>query len=198
MLEVISWTVPADPGSPIVKYVNRHGPRAALHHVTFLVDSVDAMRDRCRELGYEFMQGRDGKHWKEIYLRAPFFEPPKMLIQVLEADKAKLKEIAGDTVRTHAPAAGVAPSAGSTRIVGVRMACSDLAAAVTLFETLLGGTARGRVLSWPRSPMTIELLDGGSSEDSHVLVAPPDGQAPQRQREAPTEAVTLIRSAAGG
>ena len=23
------------------------------------------------ELGYEFMQGRDNKHWKEIYLRAP-------------------------------------------------------------------------------------------------------------------------------
>lgn len=192
MLEILSWTVPIDPASPIVRYVERYGPRAALHHLTFLVDSIDAARDQCRDLGYQFMQGRENKHWKEIYLRAPFFEPPKMLIQVLEADKEALKKAEGDAVRSDALDRTVAPAAAATRIVGVRMACSDVEAAVALFGSLLGATVRDSVLSWPRSSMTIELVESGAAADSHVVIEPPAGQAPQHHRDAPPAAARLV------
>ncbi len=192
MLEILSWTVPIDPASSIVRYLERYGPRAALHHLTFLVDSIEEARDRCRELGYEFMQGRENEHWKEIYLRAPFFEPNKMLIQVLEADKDALRKSEADAFRLHALDRSIAPAGVATRIVGVRMACSDVEAAVALFGSLLGATERDSVLSWPQSSMTIELVEGGTSEDSHVVIEPPDRRAPHRNREAPPAAARLF------
>jgi catechol 2,3-dioxygenase-like lactoylglutathione lyase family enzyme len=190
MLELISWTVPRNPDSPIVKYVERHGPRAALHHLTFLVDSLDGARERCRELGYEFMQGRDDAYWKEIYLRAPFLEPPKMLIQVLEADKEMARAAAGDAVRVDS---NVSTAAAATRIAGVRVACSDAEAATALFCGLLGAHAEPDVLTWPGSTMRIELVPGASAGDSHIVIVPPAGVSPLDGEGVPAEADSLVR-----
>ena len=196
MLELISWTLPRNPASPIVKYVERHGPRAALHHLTFLVDSIDRARERCRELGHEFMQGRDNEHWKEIYLRAPFLAPRKMLIQVLEADKDLAREemeAAGDVLRPDFIDPNVSTAVAATRIIGVRVACSDAEAATALFCRLLGAHADKNVLTWPDSTMRLELVPGASAVDSHIVIVPPPGVAPLDGEAVPAEARSLVR-----
>jgi len=197
MLEIISWTQPRDPASPIVKYVERHGPRAALHHLTFLVDSIDEARDRCRELGHEFMQGRDNELWREIYLRAPFFEPPKMLIQLLEADKEALVEKTGARFRSDLVDPNVQAAAAATRICGIRMACPDTAGAIELFCSLLGASVNDCVLTWERSSMQLQLAPGASATDSYIVIDPPAGASPLDGFDAPAEARDLLRTIAG-
>ncbi len=197
MLELISWSLPMKPDSAIAQYVKRFGPRAALHHLTFLVDSIDAARDRCSELGYEFMQGRDQKHWKEIYLRAPFFEPPKMLIQLLEADKEKMRQAAGDAVSVTRGGPDAGATGPASRIVGARLACSDgdgARSAEKLFCDLLEATAQGDVLTWKNSSMQIELMPGAVSGDSCVAIETAVDHHPMTDGGAPSEALRLIRN----
>ncbi len=194
MLELISWSLPIETDNAIARYVERFGPRAALHHITFLVDSIDAARDRCRELGYEFMQGRDHKHWKEIFLRAPFFEPPKMLIQLLEADKEKMRQMARDAV-SIAPGGGNADSSEpATRIVGARLACSDADDARKLFCDLLEATAWGDTVIWETSSMRIELIPGAVAVDSYVAIEPGAGLSALAGAAVPAEARQLFRA----
>lgn len=193
MLEIISWSLPITAGNPIVKYLERHGPRAALHHFTFVVDSIDVARDRCRRLGYEFMQGRETEHWKEIYLRAPFFEPPKLLIQLLEADKEKMRQMAGDAISGGRNASSADPA---VRIAGGRLACSDAAAAdraKKLFCDLLEATAQGDTLTWKTSSMQLELLPGAVAADSHIAVELSSEREFLLGDDVPAEARLLIR-----
>ncbi|MCC7194743.1 MAG: VOC family protein [Gemmatimonadaceae bacterium] len=40
---------PVEPGTPIAKFVDRHGP--GIHHLCFAVDDLDATLERCRDAG---------------------------------------------------------------------------------------------------------------------------------------------------
>ena len=40
---------PAEPGSPIDKYITKRGP--GIHHICFAVEDLDAALERCREAG---------------------------------------------------------------------------------------------------------------------------------------------------
>ncbi|HKN59150.1 MAG TPA: methylmalonyl-CoA epimerase [Gemmatimonadaceae bacterium] len=53
-----------DPGSPIARFVAKHGP--GIHHICFSVDDLDATLDRCRKAGVQLLDekpriGADGK-----------------------------------------------------------------------------------------------------------------------------------------
>ena len=55
---------PAEPGSPIAKYIDRRGP--GIHHICFAVDDLDAALQRCRDAGVRLIDeeprvGAEGK-----------------------------------------------------------------------------------------------------------------------------------------
>ena len=87
MLELLTWLPGEEEKSAMKRYVDRSGRRAALHHVTFLVDDFDAAVARSRDLGLEPMLGRDHPTWREYYVREPNLRPKGFLIQVLYAHK---------------------------------------------------------------------------------------------------------------
>ncbi|HET7549654.1 MAG TPA: methylmalonyl-CoA epimerase [Gemmatimonadaceae bacterium] len=47
---------PAEPGSPIDKYITKRGP--GIHHICFTVDDLDATLERCREAGVRLIDER--------------------------------------------------------------------------------------------------------------------------------------------
>jgi hypothetical protein len=174
MLEVISWQVPGDDKNPIKRYVERHGPRAALHHLTFTVDDFDSARARCEEQGYDVMPGRYTSNWKELYLRAPFLEPAKMLIQILQTDKDAMKSADGWDFNWDAFAGNVHAVGEQAVIVGATLAASDETAAERMFCDLLGATRdENGIIGWAASSMTIRLVPGGGADDSHVAIEGP-------------------------
>jgi methylmalonyl-CoA/ethylmalonyl-CoA epimerase len=55
---------PAEPGSPIEKYIAKRGP--GIHHICFAVDDLDATLGRCRDAGVRLIDekprmGAEGK-----------------------------------------------------------------------------------------------------------------------------------------
>jgi methylmalonyl-CoA/ethylmalonyl-CoA epimerase len=55
---------PAEPGSPIDKYIAKRGP--GIHHICFTVEDLDATLERCRDLGLRLIDetprlGAEGK-----------------------------------------------------------------------------------------------------------------------------------------
>lgn len=55
---------PAEPGSPIEKYITKRGP--GIHHICFAVDDLEATLERCREAGVKLIDehprmGAEGK-----------------------------------------------------------------------------------------------------------------------------------------
>lgn len=55
---------PAEPGSPIEKYITKRGP--GIHHICFAVEDLDAALERCREAGVRLIDedprmGAEGK-----------------------------------------------------------------------------------------------------------------------------------------
>jgi methylmalonyl-CoA/ethylmalonyl-CoA epimerase len=55
---------PAEPGSPIAKYIDRRGP--GIHHICFAVDDLGAALQRCRDAGVRLIDeeprvGAEGK-----------------------------------------------------------------------------------------------------------------------------------------
>lgn len=171
MLELISWQGPADDHNPIKRYVERHGPRAALHHLTFVVDDFDEAHEFCEDSGYDVMLGRYTEHWKELYLRAPFLEPNKMLIQLLEADKEAFKSGDGWDYDWDAFDRSIQAAGPPAKIVGAHLATSDVEQATQLFCGLLGATAdENGAMRWPGSSMTIQLQPDGQAPDSHVVI----------------------------
>jgi catechol 2,3-dioxygenase-like lactoylglutathione lyase family enzyme len=177
MLEVISWLLPADDSNPVKRYVERFGPRAALHHLTFTVDDFDTARTQCEHLGYDVMPGRYHDNWKELYLRAPFLEPSRMLIQILQTDKDALKNDDGWDHDWDAFDRSIEPADPAATIVGVRLAVNDLEQATHLFCDLLGASPLDDgTLGWPQSSMTVRLQPGGDAADSHVVIKTVDGE----------------------
>ena len=177
MLEVISWLLPADDANPVKRYVERYGPRAALHHLTFTVDNFDTARARCEELGYDVMPGRYHENWKELYLRAPFLEPSRMLIQILQTDKDALKNDDGWDHDWDAFDRSIKAADPAATIVGVQLATNDLERAIHLFCELLGASPLDDgTLGWPHSSMTVRLQPGGDAADSHVVVKAAAGE----------------------
>jgi catechol 2,3-dioxygenase-like lactoylglutathione lyase family enzyme len=171
MLELISWQEPADEKNPVKRYVERYGPRAALHHLTFLVDDFDEAHELCEEADFEVMLGRYTEHWKELYLRAPFLGPDKMLIQLLETDKDAFKNDSGWDYDWDAFDRSIEAAAPPVKIVGVELATSDAAQAHRVFCELLGAQVDDSgTIRWPDSSMTITLVDGGDVGDSHIVI----------------------------
>ena len=63
----------ADPGSPIGKYVARHGP--GIHHLCFRVPDLDLALRRCRDAGYRLINvaprpGADGRRVAFLHPKA--------------------------------------------------------------------------------------------------------------------------------
>ena len=55
---------PAEPGSPIDKYIAKRGP--GIHHICFTVEDLDATLERCRNAGFRLIDetprlGAEGK-----------------------------------------------------------------------------------------------------------------------------------------
>lgn len=171
MLELISWLLPADDRNPVKRYVDRHGPRAAIHHLTFTVDDFDTARAQCEALGFDVMPGRYHDNWKELFLRAPFLEPAKMLIQLLQSDKDAFKNGDGWDHDWDAFDKNIEAADPPATIVGIHLATSELEAATHLFCDLLGASAlEDGSLGWPNSSMTVRLQPGGNAADSHVVI----------------------------
>ena len=62
---------PAEPGSPISKYIDRRGP--GIHHICFTVDDLDAALQRCRDAGVKLIdeEPRVGAEGKRIAFLHP-------------------------------------------------------------------------------------------------------------------------------
>lgn len=62
---------PAEPGSPITRYIDRRGP--GIHHVCFTVDDLDAALQRCRDAGVKLIdeEPRVGAEGKRIAFLHP-------------------------------------------------------------------------------------------------------------------------------
>ena len=200
MLELITWMEGSGKKSPNERYVERHGGRAALHHVTFLVDDFDASLELARAIGEEPMVGRVVPNWKEYFVRAPELLPKGLLIQVLKAAKRAQRE-SGLTERwepflqTHAEA--LPPS----RIRGVHFSSGEPDAAARRFETLLGAeretSADGLIeLRWPGSSMSVRIAPGDDPSQSFIRVDTSAGERLSENLAAsdrPERAAELLR-----
>ncbi|HEU6453712.1 MAG TPA: methylmalonyl-CoA epimerase [Gemmatimonadaceae bacterium] len=62
---------PAEPGSPIDKYITKRGP--GIHHICFAVDDLEATLERCREAGVRLIdeKPRMGAEGKQIAFLHP-------------------------------------------------------------------------------------------------------------------------------
>jgi methylmalonyl-CoA/ethylmalonyl-CoA epimerase len=62
---------PAEPGSPIDKYIAKRGP--GIHHICFAVDDLDATLERCRDAGVRLIdeEPRMGAEGKRIAFLHP-------------------------------------------------------------------------------------------------------------------------------
>lgn len=206
MLELLSWIEGPKPGA-MQRYLEKTGEAAALHHVTFVVEDIEAAQDQCAELDLEILGGRDRRHWKEFYLRAPFLRPKGMLIQVLRTDKAAIQSETPE-VKTWP---GFDPALSShpqpVRIVGLRVATSDVAEAERVFCALLGAERTtgsdlpAHTLAWSTSSMRLVLEPGAGAGDSFIEVAAPEQRREELQRRllsadsAPNSAVLVRLSA---
>ena len=137
MLELLSWIEGPKPGA-MQRYLEKTGRPAALHHVTFVVEDIEAAQDHCKELDLEILGGRNRRHWKEFYLRAPFLRPKSMLIQVLRADKAAIQRETPEVKAWPGFDPALASHPQPVRIVGLRVATDDVAEAERVFCGLLG------------------------------------------------------------
>ncbi len=190
MLELLSWLPGEEEKSAMKRYVDRSGARAALHHLTFLVDDFDAAVEHSRELGYEPMLGRDLPHWREFYVREPNLRPKGFLIQVLFANKNANPGWGRDWAPFQVRHADAKPAA---RIEGAVLESADLEASARPFVELLGADleARGdeRVLSWPRSTMQLWLVPEGRA--GHVRIR--DAAGGVAATDVPEEVRALLR-----
>jgi len=204
MLELLSWTPEPGGRSAMKRYVERHGGRSALHHVTFLVDNFDTAVERSRALGYEPMLGRNTRTWKEFFVRDAGLRPAGMLVQLLQADKETLLSQDNWGTEWEPFAAEYPPAPASVSIDGVQLASTDPAASRRLFVDLLGAEPRSTPdtageLHWQGSPMRLFLVESETADDSHVRLAPGEpGTAQQlaewlRKPEQPPGAHTLLR-----
>ncbi|MGH0030456.1 MAG: VOC family protein [Myxococcota bacterium] len=179
MLELITWT-PREPDakpSANERYLAKQGgARAALHHLTFLVDDIDAAIAHCESVGYAPMVGRQGRNWSEFFVKEPALLPPGLLLQVLRADKDALAKQGWRT--DWEPFTQPALPAPAVRIEGVHLACSDAAPARRVFTSLLGAEPEGDALRFGASSMRVWLHEGEAPSFGHVQLSERRGRPP--------------------
>ena len=200
MLEVITWMEGSEKQSPNQRYVEKHGGRAALHHLTFLVEDFEASVEHAKAIGEEPMLGRVVPNWKEFFLRAPELLPKGVLIQVLKADKQAQRE-SGLTESWGPFLERYVDPLPASRILGAHLGCGDPRGAAHVFEALLGGKRKEAgpdsiEISWPGSSMSLRLTQSDDPAQSCIRVGPPEAgslrerlQAPDR----PERAAELLR-----
>ncbi len=187
MLELLSWIEGPKPGA-MQRYLEKTGQPAALHHVTFVVKDIEAAQDHCEELALEILGGRNRRHWKEFYLRAPFLQPKGMLIQVLRTDKAAIQSETPEVKAWPGFAPALASHPQPVSIVGLRVATDDVAGAERVFCALLGAERTtgsdlpAHTLAWSTSSMRLVLEPGAGAGDSFVEIAAPEGRREELQR----------------
>ncbi len=199
MLEVLSWTAGGEAGA-MARYLEKQGARAALHHLTFLVEELDPAIEHAREVGYEPMIGRRSRTWNEFFVRDPGLRPKGMLIQVLEADKQTLID-SGWSDDWEPFMARHEPQAAPARIAGAHLASTDPVAASRLFTELLGARASERdgvvEIAAHESTMRVWLHPGEGTDGVHVEVAPEEGTRLAEglgRSGLPAEAQSLVRA----
>jgi hypothetical protein len=196
MLEILSWVEGSEEKSAMKRYVDRSSGRAALHHVTFLVDDFDAHVARARELGHEPMLGRDLPNWREFYLRDADLRPAGFLVQVLQTDKDGVPAGWGrDWPPFQVKHAQARPPA---TIGGVQLASAAPPRSAELFVELLGAEAEasdtGATLRWPGSAMILRLVSSESGDESWIEVETSSGTLAEALASAPERAGALIRA----
>ncbi|MDJ0869710.1 MAG: VOC family protein [Myxococcota bacterium] len=198
MLEILSWIEGREAKSAMKRYVDRCGSRAALHHLTFLVDDFDARVARARELGHEPMVGRELPHWREFFVRDSGLRPAGFLVQVLQADKDVVPDGWG---HDWPPFLAQHPDARPpATIAGVQLASTDPRRSAALFAELLGAETvasdTGVGLRWPGSTMGLRLVPGDSEDASWIEVAAAPASLAEICASGPERAGALIRASA--
>ncbi len=187
MLELLTWIEGPKPGA-MQRYLEKTGQPAALHHITFVVENIEAAAARCDELDLEILGGRNRRHWKEFYLRAPFLRPNGMLIQVLRADKAAIQRETPEVKAWPGFDPALASHPEPVSIVGLRVATDVVAEAEHVFcallgaERITGSDLPGHTLVWSTSSMRLVLEPGAGAGDSFIEVAPPEERREELQR----------------
>ena len=182
MLELLTWVGGADSKSAMQRYVEKQGGRGAVHHLTFLIGDFEEAVERCRALGYEPMIGRNGRNWREFFVRDPGLRPKGMLIQVLQANKQALISESGWDADWEPFAAEYPEVRTPVRIAGIQLASVDPTASRRLFEELLAAEAEegtdGPVLRWPASSMRVRLVESADPADTFIEIHAPGDSGP--------------------
>jgi hypothetical protein len=121
-------------GGFLHRFLERRG--AGVHHVTFVVPSLDAACAQAEELGFPVVARDDSDpEWKEAFLH------PKGAMSIVVQLVEHRPSADGDGTPPRTPSAGD-PEAGAPGIelVGLRLAARDLDRARLLWCRLLGGT----------------------------------------------------------
>jgi hypothetical protein len=209
MLEILTWDDGADASNGMRRYLARAGGRAAMHHMTFVVDDIEAQLERAESMGLEPMKGRFKGNWKEFFVRAGFLRPRRMLIQVLQVDKEDVERRGHGGSEWAGFEPGLASHPNPVRIAGMRVATDDVERAKFVFGGLLGAEiddgegADTVTLSWPSSTMRIVLVPGGDVSDTRVELSSAPGEASDDLHERlqapgiPRESSALMAPSAG-
>ncbi len=182
MLELLTWLGGADSKSALQRYVEKQGGRGAVHHLTFLIGDFEEAVERCRALGYEPMIGRNGRNWREFFVRDPGLRPKGMLIQVLQANKEALISESGWNADWEPFAAEYPEVRAPVQIAGIQLASIDPRVSRRLFAELLAAEAtqdaNGPVLRWPASSMRVRLVESSDSAQTFIEIHAPGGSGP--------------------
>ena len=161
-LEVIE---PVGENGFVHRFLASRGP--GIHHVTFMVPSLDDACERARRRGYEIV-GYDDSYddWKTAFLH------PKQALGIV-IQFAQTSE--GMTANRWRPPATVARPPAPVTVLGLRMRVSDADRAHVQWGEILQGTCAGApdasiVYRWPDSPMTLRIDVDPSGAEGAVAI----------------------------
>ncbi len=161
-----------EPGGFLHRFLAAGGP--GIHHVTFKVPDLRALRERATQLGFDVVGYNDeSPSWKEMFLHPK--QAGGIVVQMAEVDP----DAKSGNWLPIAPYTTGAPR-HSAQLLGLRLLARDEALARRVFVELLGGvetkprdseetTSRHWTLRWEDSPLAIRVLVDASSANAGPL-----------------------------
>jgi catechol 2,3-dioxygenase-like lactoylglutathione lyase family enzyme len=153
-----------EPGGFMHRFLAARGP--GVHHVTFKVPDIAAAAERVRRFGYGVVgYNDDSPYWKELFLH------PKQALGIVVqlAEEHPLPDGMEPWGAGWEPGPSPARAEPPVRVVGLRLAARDAAAARRQWGELLGGrerTENGRLsFEWPDSPLKLFVRLGAAPTD---------------------------------